>query len=258
VPAALGLAALLMLVITWIGRGLFSPEGAFFARFVFLCTALLLPLVAWAAEQGWRLSRWSALPLALLLGLGASLNIAGWQQWARGITTASYEKQLSMAALLGSTVGPDIPDWVRPDAMGGIGTGTGDAPWGTLRQMTALQIGVQHHQVPVEFANQAELLLRLADTGRPADLSARCIEHSGPTTLSLVTGERFGFIGAEGLVGRLDVTASLVRNGLPQALPATFSSPVNGHEVQVVGAPDSELIVQLASAVPGATFTVCR
>lgn len=255
-PVALALAAVLMLTLTWLGRGLFPAEGPFFGRFLFLGCAMLLPLVAWAGHRLHQVSAPLIAALAALLLVGAWTNVAGWQQWGGSLAQLSAAHKLSMASLIRSPAGADVPDWVQPDAMGGIGSGTGEAPWAVLRQFTPEQIGVQDQVVPVEYANRALLQLRLAATGHPA--AGRCAVHNKPVTLSLRTGERFSFVGAPAIIGNSAVTATLMSNGEPQPLSATFTSPEDGREVEVVGRPGDNLQVQFASKVPDTGFTLCR
>lgn len=245
-----------MLTLTWLGRGLFPAQGPFFARFLFLGCVMLLPLVAWAAHRLRQAFPPLIAAVAALFAFGAWVNVSGWQPWAASLAQASAANKLSMASLMQSPAGADVPDWVEPDGMGGIGSGTGEAPWGVLRHFTTAQIGVADHVVPVEYANRSLLQLRLAATGRPAQ--GRCVDHDQPVTVHLTTGERFGFIGAPAIIGNSAVSASLVSDQEPQAFSATFTSPEDGREVEVVGRQGEGLDVQFASTVPGTGFTLCR
>ena len=153
-PGALTLAAVLMFALSYVGRGFFPPQGPGFARFVFLGCTLILPLLAMATQRAAARHLAYILPVAMTLALGAVVNLAGWARWTESVKQAAENNRIAIAALLASPAGRDVPDWVQPDAMGGISSGTGNAPWAVLREISAARIGVDHVLVPQAFANE--------------------------------------------------------------------------------------------------------
>lgn len=256
-PAVLAVAAVIMFVLTYLGRGLWAPEGPFFARFVFLACTLSLPLLAWATQ---RMSAHRPALLTLVavpLALGAGVNVSGWRASAPGLAQVSAETRVSMAALLRSPAGADVPDWVQPDGLGDMGAGTGDATWGALRTITPARIGVAGVAVPAEYANRALLQLRLAAIGAIPQAST-CTEYAQAVDLRLQTGDRFGVRGAPAFIGRQPLWAWLLVDGRPQEARLRLNAGSDGTQIQVVGAPGQRLEVRLESSVPETMFWVCR
>ena len=252
-PGVLAVAALIMLVLVYAGRGYSPPTGIGFARFVYLAAAQVLPLVAVAATVLARRSAWLLLLVAGPLTVGAAVNVVGWQDEATTMKQVSDAGKASLAGLLTSPAGPTTPDWVRPYETTPYFV-AGDTPWGFLREVSPDKAGVDTGAVSTEAANAAVLRLRLARTKPQSPPVARCVTGTEPVRRQFEPGERV--LVPSLLTPNPPVTMALVEQGRTQPGTVLVAPGLEGATLEVVGPPPG-LTVQFESAEAGTEFTVC-
>lgn len=252
-PAALAAGGLLLMVLTYFGRGS-DPSAATQSRFMYLGAVLAMPLIAvgWQGLANRQVLLGSFVAVPLFVGV-----IVGWHalrqeiEVARGFNNA--ERNV-VAAMLRSPAATTTPDWVRPWWSTGF-FGIGDTTWSYLRDaQTSGRLRLEDAVVTRDTDAVALIRLRLAQLGEfPVQ---RCVAHKSPIAKTLAPESRLGFRG-----GAPDSSWVDVRLPGRSSSAADFRAGPRGDSIQVVG-DDPEtgqpLRVEFSPGVPGEVFYLCE
>lgn len=247
-PVALAGAAIVLMNLVYLGRGMFEPKGDGFARFYYLTAILVLPMIAAAAQSLANSRPWLSTLVLVPLAVGTVTNLNGWLDWTDRHAPLAQLKKTEMAALLSSPAGQRTPDWAVPFPFS-LARGSGDTPWGFLRKVDPQRVGLAGVAVPMEHANAAELRLALTPVSNSPQPARQCRTGSEPLRLRLDIGERI-------IVPAISaIAARLVRDGSPVDLPVVLATRA---EPTTYESTADDLLVEFGPADEATPFTICR
>ena len=252
-PFVLAGAAGVVLLLAYLGRG-DDPEAVYQSRFMYIASALLLPVVAVGA-QGLvsRGMQWGLL-IAVPLLVGLTVNVQQLSEEVDLNRKFQNVQRVLVAGMLRSPAGADTPAWVRP-WWSTVYWGVGDTTWGFLRDAYA-QGRLDLDDIDVPPAQQAAALISLRMPQLGGSPSGACIPHAQPVRRTVAPGTRIGFRGGNSEPDRSTIGVS--RAGVPGA--HYYWSDATGDTILVVG-DDPEtgepLEVEFAAGSPGTTFYLC-
>ena len=240
-----------MLILTsFIGRGVLGFDPEHLGRFVYLITAMLLPLVGACLAALFAWQRWLALPMLVIVAVVVPLRVGQM----RGVVSdtvapkSSYERD-SLYASLPYAANPTIPDSVPINPGTLFSWGLGPLDMGFVREALSQgnlePTGDSTKKASVAAALRVGLYLVVSDG---IDRSAYdCDEHTGPVSLQPRVGDTFvlqGLSASSPFLQVKDVRADVIRN---------VSAPSLSQVEVLLGRFD----LQIQSTDPGASYLLC-
>lgn len=230
-PLAMFAGAYGFMVVTAVGRSFTGPQGSRAGRYIYVCAALVLPLLAVAATALARRWQLVALPLCALVLVAVPANLDAFESQPFGPGYHHQREQILRTIVL-LPEARQVPRDLKP--IPDVYTGTGPTIGFLLHAYDSGKLVPTERPIPPQLRHELLLRLSVHQGQAPAAILDGCALETGTTVdVDLDEGDAIRFA--------VNIRLQRIVDGKPSG-PAVEYRPAEGGELTIV-LPDTQLRV---------------